>query len=78
MDFWRFAIRQQFRAAIDRLANAIEACPEPVVRPGARRVLVPGLSRPDSIRLHRLVSPNSSPRLSRPSASTERTNCSAA
>ena len=27
-DFWRSAIRQQFHAAIDMLANAIEACPE--------------------------------------------------
>ena len=30
MDFWRSAIRQQFRAAIDMLANAIEACLESV------------------------------------------------
>jgi hypothetical protein len=29
-DFWRSAIRQQFHAAIDMLANAIEACPEAV------------------------------------------------
>jgi uncharacterized damage-inducible protein DinB len=28
IDFWRSAIRQQFHAAIDMLANAIEACPE--------------------------------------------------
>ena len=27
MDFWRSAIRRQFHAAIDMLANAIEACP---------------------------------------------------
>jgi uncharacterized damage-inducible protein DinB len=27
-DFWRFAIRQQFHAAIDMLANAIRACPD--------------------------------------------------
>jgi len=30
MDFWRSAIRQQFHAAIDMLANAIKACPESV------------------------------------------------
>jgi len=30
IDFWRSAIRQQFQAAIDMLANAIEACPESV------------------------------------------------
>ena len=30
MHFWRSAIRQQFHAAIDMLANAIEACPESV------------------------------------------------
>jgi uncharacterized damage-inducible protein DinB len=30
LDFWRSAIRQQFHAAIDMLANAIEACPESV------------------------------------------------
>ena len=30
MDFWRSAIRQQFHAAIDMLANAIEACPDSV------------------------------------------------
>jgi uncharacterized damage-inducible protein DinB len=30
IDFWRSAIRQQFHAAIDMLANAIEACPESV------------------------------------------------
>ena len=29
-DFWRSAIRQQFHAAIDMLANAIEACPDSV------------------------------------------------
>jgi hypothetical protein len=29
-DFWRSAIRQQFRAAIDMLANAIQACPDSV------------------------------------------------
>ena len=29
-DFYRFAIRQQFHAAIDMLANAIEACPDSV------------------------------------------------
>src|SRR4030088_3536216 len=29
-DFWRSAIRQQFHAAIDMLANAIEPCPESV------------------------------------------------
>jgi DinB superfamily len=29
-DFWRSAIRQQFHAAIDMLANAIKACPDPV------------------------------------------------
>ena len=28
MDFWRSAIRHQFHAAIDMLANAIEACPD--------------------------------------------------
>jgi len=27
IDFWRSAIRQQFHAAIDMLANAIEASP---------------------------------------------------
>src|SRR5215470_5455486 len=30
IDFWRSAIRQQFRAAIDMLANAIQACPDSV------------------------------------------------
>ena len=30
MDFWKSAIRQQFHAAIDMLANAIEACPDSV------------------------------------------------
>jgi uncharacterized damage-inducible protein DinB len=30
IDFWRFVIRQQFHAAIDMLANAIEACPDSV------------------------------------------------
>lgn len=30
MDFWRSAIRRQFHAAIDMLANAIEACPDSV------------------------------------------------
>ncbi len=30
MDFWRAAIRQQFHAAIDMLANAIKACPDSV------------------------------------------------
>lgn len=29
-DFWRGAIRQQFHAAIDMLANAIKACPDSV------------------------------------------------
>ena len=29
-DFWRSAIRQQFHAATDMLANAIEACPDSV------------------------------------------------
>jgi len=28
IDFWRSAIRQQFHAAIDMLANAIKACPD--------------------------------------------------
>ena len=28
IDFWRSAIRQQFHASIDMLANAIEACPD--------------------------------------------------
>ncbi len=28
IDFWRSAIRQQFHAAIDMLANAIHACPD--------------------------------------------------
>jgi hypothetical protein len=32
IDFWRSAIRQQFLAAIDMLANAIEACPDSVWR----------------------------------------------
>jgi len=32
MDFWRSAIRRQFHAAIDMLANAIEACPDSVWR----------------------------------------------
>jgi hypothetical protein len=38
IDFWRAAIGQQFHAAIDMLANAIEACPDSVwigQRPGA-------------------------------------------
>jgi len=30
IDFWRSAIRRQFHAAIDMLANAIEACPDSV------------------------------------------------
>jgi uncharacterized damage-inducible protein DinB len=30
IDFLRSTIRQQFHAAIDMLANAIEACPDPV------------------------------------------------
>jgi uncharacterized damage-inducible protein DinB len=30
IDFWRSAIRRQFNAAIDMLANAIEACPDSV------------------------------------------------
>jgi uncharacterized damage-inducible protein DinB len=30
IDFWRSAIRQQFHAAIDMLANAIDACPDSV------------------------------------------------
>jgi uncharacterized damage-inducible protein DinB len=30
LDFWRSAIRQQFHAAIDMLANAIQACPDSV------------------------------------------------
>lgn len=30
IDFWRSAIRQQFHAAIDMLANAINACPDSV------------------------------------------------
>lgn len=30
IDFWRSAIRQQSHAAIDMLANAIEACPDSV------------------------------------------------
>ena len=30
LDFWRSAIRQQFHAAIDMLANAMEACPDSV------------------------------------------------
>jgi uncharacterized damage-inducible protein DinB len=30
IDFWRAAIRQQFHAAIDMLANAINACPDSV------------------------------------------------
>jgi hypothetical protein len=29
-EFWRSAIRQQFNAAIDMLANAINACPDSV------------------------------------------------
>ena len=29
-DFWRSAIRQQFHAAVDMLANAIKACPDSV------------------------------------------------
>jgi hypothetical protein len=28
IDFWRSAIRRQFHAAIDMLANAIDACPD--------------------------------------------------
>ena len=34
MDFWRSAIRRQFEAAIDMLANAIEASPDSVWRSG--------------------------------------------
>ena len=30
INFWRSAIRQQFHAAIDMLANAIKACPDSV------------------------------------------------
>jgi len=30
IDFWKSAIRQQFHAAIDMLANAIKACPDSV------------------------------------------------
>src|SRR5580704_12308986 len=30
IDFWRAAIRRQFHAAIDMLANAIQACPDSV------------------------------------------------
>jgi len=30
IDFWRSAIRRQFHAAIDMLANAIKACPDSV------------------------------------------------
>jgi uncharacterized damage-inducible protein DinB len=30
IDFWKAAIRQEFHAAIDMLANAIKACPESV------------------------------------------------
>jgi uncharacterized damage-inducible protein DinB len=30
IDFWRSAIRRQFQAAIDMLANAMEACPDSV------------------------------------------------
>ncbi len=30
MDFWRSAVRRQFHAAIDMLANAIKACPDTV------------------------------------------------
>ena len=30
IDFWRSAVRQQFHAAIDMLANAIKACPDSV------------------------------------------------
>jgi hypothetical protein len=30
IQFWRSAIRQQFHAAIDMLANAMEACPDSV------------------------------------------------
>src|SRR5258708_20979160 len=30
IDFWKSAIRQQFHAAIDMLANAIQACPDSV------------------------------------------------
>ena len=28
IDFWRTAIRQQFHASVDMVANAIEACPD--------------------------------------------------
>jgi hypothetical protein len=37
IDFWRSAIQQQFHAAIDMLANALEACPESVWFGEARR-----------------------------------------
>lgn len=30
VDFWRFVVRRQFHAAIDMLANAMEACPDSV------------------------------------------------
>ena len=36
IDFWRAAIRQQFHAAIDMLANAISACPDSVWASGGR------------------------------------------
>ncbi len=37
IEFWRSAIRQQFHAAIDMLANAIEACPDSVWSGKGRR-----------------------------------------
>lgn len=37
IDFWRAAIRQQFHAAIDMLANAMDACPDSLwLREGPR------------------------------------------
>src|ERR1700693_5226191 len=36
IDFWRSAIRQQFHAAIDMLADAIKACPDSVWSPEGR------------------------------------------
>ena len=38
LDFWRSAIRQQFHAAIDMLANAIGACPTLSVPVRARSI----------------------------------------
>ena len=91
IDFWRSAIRQQFHAAIDMLANAIKACPDSVwYGQGQRCVLVLGLSHArssstfiyrrranlNSIRRRRSVSLNSKMRRSCRSR-TEKTNCSA-